>query len=27
MYGLHTVVAFTVSACKAELFSLIEAEQ
>jgi hypothetical protein len=27
MYGLHTVVAFTVSACKAELFSLIEAKQ
>ena len=27
MYGLHTVVAPTVSACKAELFSLIEAGQ
>lgn len=27
MYGLHTVVAPTVSACKAELFALIEAGQ
>jgi hypothetical protein len=26
-YGLHTVVAPTVSACKAELFALIEAGQ
>lgn len=27
MYGLHTVVASTVSVCKAELFALIEAGQ
>jgi hypothetical protein len=27
LYRLHTVVAPTVSACKAELFSLIEAGQ
>lgn len=27
MYGLHTVVAPTVSACKEELFALIEAGQ
>jgi hypothetical protein len=27
MYGLYTVVAATVSACKAELFALIEAGQ
>lgn len=27
MYGLHTVSAPTVSACKAELFALIEAGQ
>ena len=27
MYGLQTVVASTVSACKAELFALIEAGQ